>query len=453
MIRRRLMVVLSLFAALFAWHSLPAAEPDAATLAEQAIAARCESEKLLYEAQMAERTAKAAENTIKTSEKSLPPLREAVAKLEKQKLAAEAVLKETTAAAEAAKAKAEASGDEQDQAAAMKAEQARVDAERVFRQDDANYKREADKLTRSEDRVKQSETELAESMRVIPEKTAAAEKAKARFEQLEAQAVAANAELAQTQDPQAVAERIDALIDAKLKDAGVPASPAATDAEFFRRLSLDITATIPKYDDVLAFLGDEGNDNGDAAAKRRAAIDRALADTGFGRNFAQRFCTLTTEEGTSTLSQAQDNFNDWLAESFNLNRRWNRVATDMLASDGVGYEQPGVLFTVAYRMNEQPDPALLVAAAGDYFLGLQVKCAQCHDHPFHEWTQDEFWGLAAMFGRVRLKGQSQNGREVEHLVTDADVDPKEMVRMNGIQYADQLPGGKIEIPIQSTRAR
>ncbi|MEK6233985.1 MAG: DUF1549 and DUF1553 domain-containing protein, partial [Planctomycetales bacterium] len=96
--------------------------------------------------------------------------------------------------------------------------------------------------------------------------------------------------------------------------------------------------------------------------------------------------------------------------------------------------------------NEQPDPALLLAAAGDHFLGLQIKCAQCHDHPFHEWTQDEFWGMTAMFGRVRLKGRFQNARELEHLLTDADVDPKEMVRMNGIDYPPQLPNGKIAIP-------
>ncbi len=118
----------------------------------------------------------------------------------------------------------------------------------------------------------------------------------------------------------------------------------------------------------------------------------------------------------------------------------------MLAAEGSGFEEPAVLFTVAFRMNEQPDPSLLLAAAGDYFLGLQIKCAQCHDHPFHEWTQDEFWGMASMFGRVRLKGRFQNARELEHHVTDNYVPLAEMVRMNGSKYADQIAGGKIEIP-------
>jgi chemotaxis protein histidine kinase CheA len=446
MIRCIALAVGLLVAALLVSHRAGfAAEPKSASLAEQAMAARCEEGKLAYEVEMAQRTVRAAEGVIKTSMTSLPQLREAVAKVEQEKLAAEKVLQEKTAAAEAAKSKAEKSGAEQDQAEAAQAEQARIEAERLLRQQETNYQREAGRLERSEEKLKQSEADLAEANRAIPEKTAAAEKARERFEQLKTQAVEANAALAKSQDPQAIADRIDAIIDARLKAAGIPASPPADDAEFFRRLSLDVTATIPKYDDVVAFLDDADADNIDSA-KRRSAIDRALADAGFGRNFSQRFCTLTTEEGTSTLAQAQDNFNDWLAEGFNLNRRWDRVAADVLASDGVGYEQPGVLFTVAYRMNEQPDPALLVAAAGDYFLGLQVKCAQCHDHPFHEWSQEQFWGMAAMFGRVRLKGQINNGREVEHLLTDADVDPKEMVRMNGIQYADQLPGGKIEIP-------
>ena len=113
---------------------------------------------------------------------------------------------------------------------------------------------------------------------------------------------------------------------------------------------------------------------------------------------------------------------------------------------GSGVEQPGALFTVAYRMNEQPDPALLLGAAGDYFLGLQIQCVQCHDHPFHEWKHDEFWSMAAMFGRVRLKGQIQNNRELEYLVTDNDVDLQDLVRMKGIKYADQSTGGKIEVP-------
>jgi hypothetical protein len=417
-----------------------AAEGDAASLAEQAITARYEAKSLAYEKEQAERTVNGTKRNIESAKKNLPNLKKAAEKAEQEKLAAEKLLAEKEAAAAEAKAKAEASQDAADKAAADDAEKQRADAQRVFRQAETAYNREAGRLERTEQQLKDRQQQMEEALQAIPVKEKAAGEAGEKADRLREQAEQANTQLAARQDPASVAEQIDALIDARLKAAGVIASPDAGDAEFLRRATLDITGAVPAYDDVLAFLED------DDPHKRAALIDRLLSDNGYGRNFAQRFCTLTTETGTSTLQQGRDYFNEWLAESMQLNRRWDRIVTDMLSADGHGYQQPGALFTIAYRMNEQPNSALLVAAAGDHFLGLQIKCAQCHDHPFHEWTQEEFWGLAAMFGRVRLKGQSNNGRELEHLVTDDDVDPKEMVRMNGIKYPEQLTGGKIAIP-------
>lgn len=421
-------------------NSVHAADDEPAALAEKAIAVIYEAESLTYEKTQAERTVNGSKRNIESTKKNLPKLKETVAKLTREKKAAEQELAAKSAAASQAKSKADETGNANDKAAADKAEKERAAAERLFRQADASLKREAGRLERSQQQLKEREDQLAAALKAIPEKEAAAKLATKRAESLRTQVSQANARHAAKQDPQAVARKIDELVDARLKSAGIPASPNADDAEFLRRVTLDLTGVIPKYEDVVAFLDDADPD------KRPALVDRLLTDDNYGRNFSQRFCTVATENGTSTLKQGQDYFNQWLAESLQLNRRWDRIVTDMLAADGFGYQHPGALFTVAYRMNEQPDAALLVGAAGDLFLGLQIKCAQCHDHPFHEWTQNEFWSLAAMFGRVRLKGQSNNGRELEHLVTDADVDPKEMVRMNGIKYPDQLTGGKIAIP-------
>ncbi|MEQ8789271.1 MAG: DUF1549 domain-containing protein [Pirellulaceae bacterium] len=425
---------------LFPAVAFPAEEDDAAALAEQAIAARYEAKSLAYEKQQAQQTINGARRNIESAKKTLPALMKTVAKLAQEKQAAEKLLAAREAAASEAKSKAEASGEAADNAAAEEAERQRVEAERALRQAETAYQRDAGRLERTQQQIVDRQQQMEEAIAAIPVKEAASKLAGEKADALRDKATVASAKLAAAQNPQSIAERIDALIDARLSSAGIPASPPASDAEFLRRLTIDITGAAPKYDDVLALLDDAKPGN------RAKLLNRLLADEGYGRNFAQRFCTLTTENGTSTLQQGQDYFNEWLAESLQLNRRWDRIATDMLSADGQGYQQPGVLFTVAYRMNEQPDSALLVAAAGDYFLGLQIKCAQCHDHPFHEWSQEEFWGLAAMFGRVRLKGQSNNGRELEHLVTDDDVDPKEMVRMNGIKYPEQLTGGRIAIP-------
>jgi hypothetical protein len=407
--------------------------------ADAALSARYKVEKLLYEKQIAERTIKGAETIAQQTAKSAPQLRATVEKAEKVLEAARAELARKTAVAEAAKLKA-ASGGEQDKVAAMKAEQERQAADQLVRQKDNDYRRDAGQLQRTDERLKKSEADMAAAKLAVPQKEVAAAEARKTADDLRARAVEADRRRAAQQDPLAVAAKIDAFINARLQSLGISASPLIDDAEFLRRATLDVTGVIPKYEDVLGFLDDA------SPAKRAALVDRLLSDAGYGRNMAQRFCTVTTENGTSTLNQARDFFRDWLAENFNLNRRWDRTTADMLAAEGRGFEQPAVLFTVAYRMNEQPDPALLLGAAGDYFLGLQIQCAQCHDHPFHEWKHNEFWSMAAMFGRVRLKGEIQNARELEHLVTDDDVDPKEMLRMNGIKYAEQLAGGKIGIP-------
>lgn len=406
---------------------------EVASQAELAIDARYAAEKLDYEKSRAERTIKSSQSRIKSFEKSVPKLRETVAKLKQEFEAA----RDAHATAEAAAKETREKGDAP---AADKLDTEVANLLRTLRAKENAWKRDAGRLARSETGWEAAKQAISDAETTIPLKAAAAEKAHAAAAALKEQAIAADRSHKATQNPRAIAEQIDVLIDARLAKAEIPASPVTDDGEFFRRASLDVIGVIPKYEDAVAF-----RENTDAS-KRSQTIDRLLADESFGRNLSQRFCTVTTETGTSTLKQARDTFNSWLSESYNLNRRWDHVVTDMLAAEGSGFENPAVLFTVAYRMNEQPDPSLLLAAAGDFFLGLQIKCAQCHDHPFHEWKQDEFWGMATTFGRVRLKGRFQNARELEHFVTDNDVSRDEMVRMNGIDYVDQVTDGKIEIP-------
>jgi|GEM_PF-1121608 len=432
-----LWAVLALFmrsaAALLAAASLPVhawADDPAATAADEAVTARYAVEKLVYDKQAAERSIKGAETNLQQSAKSMPMLKETIAKRQKELVAAREALKRATAEAEEAKGR----------AAGEKAEQARQTVDQLVKKLDNDQRRDTEQLKRFEERNTKLEADITAARKKIPELDQELVAARPAADEARLRAVEGDRLRAGGQDPRTTARRIDELIDARLESLGIPASPPVDDAEFLRRATLDVTGVVPKYEEVIAFL-DEKSPN-----KRAAVVDRLLADAGYGRNFAQRFSTVTTEIGTSTLNQARDVFRDWLAESLNLNRRWDRTVREMLSADGRGYERPAVLFTVAYRMNEQPDPALLLGAAGDHFLGLQIQCAQCHDHPYHEWKLDEFWQMAALFGRVRLAGQNQNPRELEHLVTDDDVDPKEMLRMNGIKYPEQMTGGRIGIP-------
>lgn len=416
------------------------ADDRAANLADEAVAARSLIGKLLYEKQTAERTFEGSVKNIPRMAESLPKLRASFEKAQQEFQAAKDDLASKSTAAKVAQENAAASGTAQDKTAATQAQQDRQAAEMLVRQKESSFKLDAGKLQGAEEGLKKSEADKVAAQATIPQKEAAAVEARQVSNDLRKRAVEAELRHASAQKPQAVARQMDTLIDARLKSLKIAASPLVDDADFLRRVTLDITGVIPKYEEVLAFLADASPD------KRATLVNRLLTDSSYGLNLAQRFCTVTTENGTSTLGN-QDMFRDWLAESLNVNRRWDRVVSDMIAAEGRGFEQPAALFTMAYRMNETPDPALLLGAAGDYFLGLQIQCAQCHDHPFHEWKHAEFWSMAAMFGRVRLKGKSgANGRELEHLVTDDDVAPSEMVQMKGVKYPEQLAGGKIGIP-------
>ena len=275
--------------------ALIAADESAVYLADEAIAARYKVEKLLYEKQMVERTIKGAETIAQQTAKSAPQLRAAVKKAEKDLEAARAELARKTTVAEAAKQKA-ASGRDQDKTAAVNAEKERLAADQVVRQKENDYRRDVSQLQRTDERLKKSEADMAAAKLAVPQKEAAAAEARKKADALRARAVEADRQKAASQDPLAVARQIDAFIDARLKSEGITASPQIDDAEFLRRATLDVTGVIPKYEEVLAYLNDA------SAEKRAALVDRLLTDAGYGRNMAQRFCTVTTENGTSTLN-------------------------------------------------------------------------------------------------------------------------------------------------------
>src|SRR5262249_51945641 len=145
---------------------------------------------------------------------------------------------------------------EADRAIATNAERERAAAEQLARQKEYAGQRDSGQLQRTEDRIKKSEADMAVARAAIPQKDAAAKEAKAAAEGLRDKAIADDPKRAAAQDPHEVARRIDAFIDARLASQKIAASPQIDDAEFLRRVTLDITGAIPKYDDVLAFLAE-----------------------------------------------------------------------------------------------------------------------------------------------------------------------------------------------------
>jgi ferric-dicitrate binding protein FerR (iron transport regulator) len=253
----------------------------------------------------------------------------------------------------------------------------------------------------------------------------------------------AEPERASTRDPLPVAAAVDAELDQSLAATKLPASPRADDAEFLRRVTLDITGRVPSYKRALAFLESKDPD------KRRKLIDELLAGPDYGRHFATvwRNLIVPRSEATGVKGQPRDDFSPWLAGQFNRNRGWDRIVSDLLTAEGPLADNPQSAFVMANAPEFQPQPALLAGSTARLFLGVQLRCAECHDHPFAQWKQADFWGVAAFFGRVRYAG-AKTGKPT---LAEAAEAPQEGKTKGGAGRPATVPGG-IVIPASAGKA-
>jgi hypothetical protein len=187
--------------------------------------------------------------------------------------------------------------------------------------------------------------------------------------------------------------QIDRLIAAGLPDYAKKAAPLATDAEFLRRVTLDLTGTIPSAADARAFLADPTPD------KRVKLIDRLLASPEHARNLALTFDVLWNERrGDKRVPTAA--WRDFLFAAFQANKPYDALVREVLAADGVDAKQRG---PAKFLLERDAEPTQVTRDLGRLFLGRNLQCAQCHDHPSVDaWKQEHFWGVAAFLNRTSL---------------------------------------------------
>lgn len=210
----------------------------------------------------------------------------------------------------------------------------------------------------------------------------------------QAEVPAALAIPAKARTPEELAALIDREIDAQLAANMIPASPAAEDGEFLRRIYLDVHGRIPTRMQAEAFHGStEPN-------KRQKLIETLLRDPIYGEYWARLWrdrVAVPVAAGEDLRSTHTLAFHKWLTDAFNQNRPWNELVREMITAEG---EAPPVAFIRQCMDDGQPRAGRLAASAAKRFLGIQLQCAECHDHPFTTWKQDDFWGLAAFFSRT-----------------------------------------------------
>jgi hypothetical protein len=211
-------------------------------------------------------------------------------------------------------------------------------------------------------------------------------------------------------DPARLAERIDGQIDARLTSEKVPPAPRADDAEFLRRAYLDLTGRIPAPRAVHDFLADTDPN------KRAKLIDDLLESPRRATHFAAVWrAALLPEAAADAQARAfQVGFEAWLWQKFRAGIPYDRLVRELLTAPISGDAQaPEPVLRDPVRPNalaffavKDAKPENLAAATARVFLGVQIECAQCHDHPFGRWERDQFWQTAAFFAGIDRQGDT-----------------------------------------------
>lgn len=172
-----------------------------------------------------------------------------------------------------------------------------------------------------------------------------------------------------------------------LTKAGQKPNPLASDEQFIRRVYLDLAGRIPTREETLEFLNDS------SSSKRGNVIDRLVSSDGFSSRMYNYFSDMLRIADDAQKAKFYS-YQEWLKEQINRNRPWNEVVRDMLAADGKMLENGAAGYLLRDRGMRLDNLSLTLST----FLGANVACAQCHDHPFADWTQKQFYEMAAFFG-------------------------------------------------------
>lgn len=249
------------------------------------------------------------------------------------------------------------------------------------------------------------------------------------------------------------AARLDAIVEAGLKKAGVSRNAPLSEDQFVRRLYLDVAGRIPTAAELTSYLEDRSSD------KRGKLIERLLASDGYNSQFfdwLSDMLRLKDEFGMGAKAVKSYVYQEWVKEQIAANRHWDTFVYELMTAEGrMTSSGP-----VGYLLRDRGMPLDNLSNTLTTFLGANVACAQCHDHPMAQWTQRNFYEMAAFFGateqgygRANLKELQKSGAldkqtlnkllapnlaRVETLPTNKLVFPKDY------KYDDAKPGDHVQ---------
>jgi len=186
---------------------------------------------------------------------------------------------------------------------------------------------------------------------------------------------------------------VDHYIDLALKNAAVTPAPLADDATLVRRLMLDLAGRIPTAAEARAYIRSQDRD------QRAGLVDRLMASPGFLRHQVNELDSMLMTGGKNSLRE-------YLVTAVAENRPWNRIFRELMLPDQTDKTQKAA---AVYLRQGLQDLDRLTADVSSTFFGVNVSCAQCHDHPLvRDWKQDHFYGMKAFFSRTFATGNGND---------------------------------------------
>ena len=194
---------------------------------------------------------------------------------------------------------------------------------------------------------------------------------------------------------------VDRAVFAKLNRMRIAPSAPCSDEEFIRRVTLDAIGVLPTPEEVRTFLEDP------SPTRREALVDSLLERPEFNDFWALKFADVLRSNARLIKSKGAYGFHRWIRSRIAANEPLDRFVRELLTADGSTFDNPAANY---YRISRSPDEA--VETTAQLFLGVRIQCAKCHNHPFERWTQDDYYGFAAFFARVKQKKGTLPDEEV-----------------------------------------
>jgi hypothetical protein len=196
---------------------------------------------------------------------------------------------------------------------------------------------------------------------------------------------------------------VDTHVFAKLKKLRVPPAENSSDAIFLRRAYIDILGVLPSVEDARAFLDDPAPD------KRAKLIDALLERPEFNDVWAMKWAEiLRVATGAQVLdAKGMHRYNDWLRQKISSNTPMDQIVRELLTAEGGNFTNPATNFYLV-----EADPKIMAENVAQVFTGIQLKCAQCHNHPFERWTMDDYYSFSAFFSQVGRKASSDPREQI-----------------------------------------